>query len=97
MDAYNVAVCFAPTVFRDDVAKKRKDGRRGSHVNIIGFLCQKCLFFQEDLLNNAKGENELQIAAVRLLIEKANWIGLPTDFYVTSGKPRSASLVPYSR
>ncbi|CAI4223624.1 unnamed protein product [Auanema sp. JU1783] len=82
MTAENLATIFAPSLFRDEAPRKKpKDGRRGSH---------------EDLLNSARSETDLRISAVRILIERANWIGLPTNFYLTSGKQRSASLAPTS-
>uniref|UniRef100_A0A1I7XNB8 Rho-GAP domain-containing protein n=1 Tax=Heterorhabditis bacteriophora TaxID=37862 RepID=A0A1I7XNB8_HETBA len=88
MTADNLATVFAPTLFRDEVPKekyRRKDGRRGS---------------QEDLLLSMRNETELRIAAIRLLIEKANWIGLPSNCYVTSYRPttiRSSSATPSPR
>ncbi|VDO28664.1 unnamed protein product [Haemonchus placei] len=63
--------------------KIRRKDRRGS---------------QDDLLTTLRSDTKLQIAAVQLLIERANWIGLHPNFYVTSvHHHRSCSAAPSPR
>lgn len=85
MHAINLATVFAPNLFRGDAGKekgKRKE-RRGS---------------QDDILVSIRGDTELQISAVRLLIEYSNWIGLHPNCYVTSiHHHRSSSATPCPR
>ncbi|VDO69497.1 unnamed protein product [Heligmosomoides polygyrus] len=83
MDAANLATVFAPTLFREDKEKAKRKDRRGS---------------QENLLTTVRVDTKLQIAAVKLLIEKANWIGLHPNCYVTSlNHHRSSSAAPSPR
>ncbi|KAJ1372497.1 hypothetical protein KIN20_034668 [Parelaphostrongylus tenuis] len=86
MTAINLATVLAPTLLRDDGAKekviKRKE-RRGS---------------QDDLLNSVREDTGPKIAAVLLMIEHANWIGLNPHCYVTSiHHHRSSSAAPSPR
>ncbi|RCN43237.1 RhoGAP domain protein [Ancylostoma caninum] len=84
MTSHNLATVFAPTLFRDEIAKdkaRRKD-RRGS---------------QDNILISAREDTQVRIEAVQLLIEHANWIGLHPNCYLTSGHPRSSSAVPSPR
>ncbi|VDL73870.1 unnamed protein product [Nippostrongylus brasiliensis] len=83
MDASNLATVFAPTLFREDKERAKRKERRGS---------------QEDLLTTVRGDTKLQISAVTLLITHADWIGVSTNCYMTSGQHhRSNSAVPSPR
>uniref|UniRef100_A0A158P9X8 Rho-GAP domain-containing protein n=1 Tax=Angiostrongylus cantonensis TaxID=6313 RepID=A0A158P9X8_ANGCA len=84
MDAKNLATVFAPTLFRDGVKQKgKRKERRGT---------------QDDLLSSLREDTKLQITAIRLLIEHANWIGLHPNCYITSTHHhRSSSATPSPR
>ncbi|PAV91171.1 hypothetical protein WR25_19234 [Diploscapter pachys] len=71
MTPENFATVLACVIFNDDVAreKRRRENRRGS---------------QEDLLAMKKEELSQKIAVLRMLIGNANWIGVPSNPYVTS-------------
>ncbi|KAK5979480.1 Rho-GAP domain-containing protein [Trichostrongylus colubriformis] len=83
MDAANLATVFAPTIFREKDEKSKRKERRGS---------------QDDVLTSVIESTQLKIAAVQLLIERANWIGLHPNCYVTSvSHQRSSSAAASPR
>ncbi|KAK6057990.1 hypothetical protein COOONC_04443 [Cooperia oncophora] len=71
-DKHQMDAANLATVFAPTIfrdEKIRRKDRRGS---------------QDDLLTVLRSDTKMQIAAVQLLIERANWIGLHPNCYVTS-------------
>ncbi|PAV72441.1 hypothetical protein WR25_02628 [Diploscapter pachys] len=74
MTIENMATVFAPAIFNDDVSreKKRRDNRKEKKGSA------------EDLLIMKMDEVTQRIPVIKMLIEHANWIGVPSRPYVTS-------------
>ncbi|VDM43069.1 unnamed protein product [Toxocara canis] len=72
MTAENLALVFAPTLFRDDFPASAVKKKKGS---------------QENLISSACSDNELKVAILVDLIDNAQKIGVPRDYYIASRRP----------
>ncbi|KAJ1357272.1 hypothetical protein KIN20_015390 [Parelaphostrongylus tenuis] len=86
MTAINLATVFAPTLLGDDGAKEKVVKRKERRAS------------QDNLSKSVQEVTSLKIAALQLMIEHANWIGLSPHCYVTSiHHHRSSSAAPSPR
>ncbi|GMS80846.1 hypothetical protein PENTCL1PPCAC_3021, partial [Pristionchus entomophagus] len=80
MDIQNLATVFAPTIFRDPTSAMDPTKTPKAAHGKTSLMMQKSL-----------EENDLRITAMKVLIKNAQWIGVPSNFYLASRKESCSS------